>query len=218
MTKPGRVVAAMIAALFASACSSMQTMSPGDCALVGAAIGGLGGTAVGANLESDNDTEDAAAGAAIGAGAGAITGYALCALMGGQEAAPPPPPPPPPAPKPQPIVKKKIVLPGVSFALNKADLTEAAKRTLDDEVVTVLKDDPSLRVIVEGHTDSTGSAAYNQKLSERRAATVKAYLVGRGIAAERVKSVGYGETQPRASNDTAEGRAQNRRVEIKVIQ
>jgi len=115
-------------------------------------------------------------------------------------------------------VKKKVVLPGVSFALNKAELTDAAKRTLDDEVVAALKDDPSLRVIVEGHTDSTGSAAYNQKLSERRAATVKAYLVGRGIAAERVKSVGYGETQPRASNDTPEGRAQNRRVEIKVIQ
>ncbi|RMF19309.1 MAG: OmpA family protein, partial [Deltaproteobacteria bacterium] len=118
----------------------------------------------------------------------------------------------------QPLVKKKIVLPGVSFALNKAELTDQAKQTLDSEVVTVLKEDPSLRVIVEGHTDSTGSAAYNQKLSERRAATVKAYLVGRGIAADRVDSVGYGETRPRASNDTAEGRAQNRRVEIKVVE
>lgn len=72
-------------------------------------------------------------------------------------------------------------------------------------------------VIAVGHTDSTGPAAYNQKLSVRRAEAVKAYLVSKGIEQNRVYTEGKGETQPVASNATRQGRAQNRRVEIEVV-
>jgi OOP family OmpA-OmpF porin len=72
-------------------------------------------------------------------------------------------------------------------------------------------------VIAIGHTDSIGTRAYNQRLSERRAAAVRAYLVGRGIPNDRIFTEGRGETQPVADNRTREGRAQNRRVEIEVV-
>jgi OOP family OmpA-OmpF porin len=71
-----------------------------------------------------------------------------------------------------------------------------------------------MRVSIEGHTDSIGTDAYNQKLSERRARTVRDHMVGQGIAADRITTRGFGESKPIASNETAEGRAQNRRVEI----
>ena len=77
-----------------------------------------------------------------------------------------------------------------------------------------MKDKPDLRVSVEGHTDSVGSVAYNQTLSERRAKTVRDYLVSQGIDASRITTRGFGKSKPIASNDTAEGRAENRRVEI----
>ena len=83
-----------------------------------------------------------------------------------------------------------------------------------DEAVKVMKDKPDLRVSVEGHTDSVGSVAYNQTLSERRATTVRDYLVSQGIDASRITTRGFGKSKPIASNDTAEGRAENRRVEI----
>ena len=71
-------------------------------------------------------------------------------------------------------------------------------------------------VIVEGHTDDRGPAAFNQQLSEKRAEAVKAELIANGVDASLIKTVGYGESKPVASNDTREGRAKNRRVEIKV--
>ena len=86
-----------------------------------------------------------------------------------------------------------------------------------DEVVKVLKKNPGLRVEFGGHTDSVGTAAYNMKLSQRRANAVKAYLVNMGIDAQRLSTAGYGLTKPVASNDTVEGRSLNRRVEIKPI-
>ena len=74
------------------------------------------------------------------------------------------------------------------------------------------------RVMIEGNTDSVGSDAYNQKLSERRANSVKTYLTNKGINPGVLDSVGYGESRPVATNDTAEGRAKNRRVEFKVVE
>ena len=73
-----------------------------------------------------------------------------------------------------------------------------------------------MAVRVEGNTDSIGTDAYNQGLSERRAESVRSHLIGRGVSASRLTAVGYGESQPIASNDTAEGRALNRRVELKT--
>ena len=72
-------------------------------------------------------------------------------------------------------------------------------------------------IIAVGHTDSIGSDAYNQKLSERRAASVKTYLTSKGVPADRIYTEGKGETQPVASNATREGRAQNRRVEVEIV-
>jgi len=220
LRKPGPMLAVVLAGLFASACSATRPAEPGTCAVVGAAIGGLGGTGIGVNVDNDdNGKEGAYIGAAAGAATGALAGYAICALM--PEAAPPPPPPPAPAPKPAakaaPVVQKTVVLPGVNFAFNSADLLPAAKEILDREVIPELKADPELQVLVEGHTDSVGNDAYNEKLSGRRAGSVWKYLVEKGIDSGRIQARGLGETQPIADNDTAEGRAKNRRVEIKEL-
>jgi len=140
--------------------------------------------------------------------------------------APPPPPPPPPCQPPapgQPInlegckVGETIVLRGVNFEFNKATLTVNAK-TLLDQVADALLSRPDIKVEIDGHTDGVGSAAYNQKLSERRAEAVKQYLVGRGIDAGRMTTKGFGKTKPIADNSTEEGRELNRRVELKVTE
>jgi outer membrane protein OmpA-like peptidoglycan-associated protein len=141
-----------------------------------------------------------------------------------QEEPPPPPPPPcqPPAPG-QPInlegckVGDTIVLRGVNFEFDKATLTVNAK-TLLDQVADALLARPDIKVEIDGHTDSKGSDAYNQKLSQRRAESVKQYLVGRGIDAGRMTTQGFGESKPVADNSTAEGRELNRRVELKITE
>ncbi len=127
------------------------------------------------------------------------------------QAAPPPPPPPPPPP-----AKRKLVLRGVNFDFDKSNIRSDARPILD-EAVSTLKQESTIDVSVEGHTDSVGSDAYNQKLSERRARSVADYLTKGGIAGKRLQTVGFGESQPVASNQTADGRAQNRRVELRVL-
>ena len=102
---------------------------------------------------------------------------------------------------------------GVNFELNSAELTAGAKEVLM-KVVRTLKDYPEMTLLIKGHTDNIGSDAYNLKLSQRRAASVRQFLIDNGIAPSRLESVGYGETQPIATNDTPEGRAKNRRIEF----
>ena len=129
------------------------------------------------------------------------------------------PPPPPPKPKkmvPPPPPKKMIILNNVLFDFDKYNIRPDAKTVLD-EVVKELKKYPEVVVEVAGHTDSTGPAAYNQKLSERRANSVKKYLVAHGIAPSRLITKGYGETRPVATNKTREGRQLNRRVEFTIL-
>jgi outer membrane protein OmpA-like peptidoglycan-associated protein len=105
-------------------------------------------------------------------------------------------------------------MPGhVTFATDSAEVTPAFYGTLD-QVAATIAEYQDTRVAIAGHTDSTGSDSYNQQLSERRAQAVASYLTGRGVAATRVTTIGYGETRPVASNETADGRQQNRRVEI----
>jgi outer membrane protein OmpA-like peptidoglycan-associated protein len=135
-----------------------------------------------------------------------------------KQAAPPPPPPPvaQAPPPPPPPTKEKIVLRGVHFDFDKSNIRPDA-RVILDEAVRILKERADIAIAIEGHTDAVGSDAYNMKLSNRRAQAVKTYLVDHGIAAKRIVSVeGFGKRQPVASNDTAEGRAQNRRVELHV--
>lgn len=136
--------------------------------------------------------------------------------------APPPPPPPCKAPAPgQPIdldgckAGDKLVLNGVTFNFNKSTLTPNAK-TILNQVGDALSSNKSMKVELDGYTDSIGKAAYNTKLSQRRADSVKQYLVGRGIDAGRMTTKGFGETHPVATNKTDEGRAENRRVELAV--
>lgn len=111
---------------------------------------------------------------------------------------------------------KKCHIPvyGVLFDFNKATLRPDSEGALN-KVRELFTSDPNLKLIVEGHTDNVGGAVSNQKLSEQRAASVVAWLTAHGVPANRVSAKGYGLTKPVASNDDAEGRAKNRRVELR---
>ena len=130
--------------------------------------------------------------------------------------APAPAPAPAPKPAPKPVKEKVTMAADAHFDFDKSALKPEGKAKLDD-LVGKLKAVNLEVIIAIGHTDSIGSNAYNQKLSVRRANSVKAYLVSKGIAANRIYTEGKGETQPVASNKTKEGRAKNRRVEIEVV-
>jgi outer membrane protein OmpA-like peptidoglycan-associated protein len=157
---------------------------------------------------------------------------------------PPPPPPPPPPPVDSDgdgvpdnldkcpgtppgfkvdadgcIIMQTIVLHAVNFKTNSDQLTDADKQSIDTAtapLLTAMRAQASLHLEVDGHTDSRGSAAYNLKLSDRRATSVKNYLVSKGFDFTHLTSHGYGATKPIASNDTDDGRAQNRRVEFVI--
>jgi OmpA-OmpF porin, OOP family len=109
------------------------------------------------------------------------------------------------------------VLKGIKFTTGKANIATGVTKILDG-VVTVLKANPSVNIEVQGHTDNVGSANSNQKLSADRAQAVMKYIIKKGIAKDRLNAVGYGFNKPAVSNDTPEGRAENRRVELNPIQ
>ena len=138
-----------------------------------------------------------------------LTAVAALALsgcsMGPKEVVPPPMDPP------------KFVIEGVNFDFDQSSLKPQATQTLD-YVAGELSKQADVPYEVGGHTDSKGSDAYNQDLSEARALTVRDYLVGQGVSSSQLTPRGYGESMPIATNDTEAGRAQNRRVEIKPIQ
>ncbi|MCE8002135.1 OmpA family protein [Billgrantia ethanolica] len=180
---------------------------PVVCGIAGGLIGGSIGYAV--SGESDED-----AGIAVGGATGASIGALLCA-----DRTPPPEPvaepEPMPEPEPAPVTEfEPVTLDSeVTFAFDSDEIRPGAYPTLD-QVATTLRENPNLRVRIEGHTDSVGSPQYNVGLSERRANSVRDFLVSRGIAENRMTTRGFGEERPVATNDTDEGRAQNRRVEI----
>jgi OOP family OmpA-OmpF porin len=105
----------------------------------------------------------------------------------------------------------------VLFDLNSAEVKSEAYPMLNESVL-ILKKNPNLKVEIDGHADSTGAAAYNMTLSEKRAEAIKAYFVSRGIDPNRLTTKGFGITKPAASNKTKEGRAKNRRVELTPVQ
>ncbi|MFH1279048.1 MAG: OmpA family protein [Candidatus Eisenbacteria bacterium] len=105
---------------------------------------------------------------------------------------------------------------GILFDYNKADLRPAAKDNLV-KMAEVLNKYDDTNILIEGHTDADGSEEYNQKLSERRAASVSGFLAGQGVAGLRMTTVGHGKTMPIADNSTAEGRQANRRVEVAIF-
>lgn len=178
---------------------------------IGAAIGGFFG------LLSGDDARERKKRALIGAGAGALAGGAVGAYMDKQEAE----------------LRQQLQGTGVSvtrngeniilnmpsnitFATGSSDLNSRFFKVLDSVSLVLKKYDKTL-VEVAGHTDSVGTEENNQALSERRAVTVSQYLASKGIPEQRFLVAGFGETQPVATNDTSEGRAMNRRVEITVV-
>jgi outer membrane protein OmpA-like peptidoglycan-associated protein len=105
---------------------------------------------------------------------------------------------------------------GLMFATDRSALNSASQTNLAELAATLQKYEDT-NILIEGHTDSTGGDEYNQKLSERRAASVADYLLGAGISQSRLQQVGYGESQPVADNSTTAGRRENRRVEIAIF-
>ncbi len=208
-------LAAAAAALTLSGC--VTDPETGNRTISKAAIGGVGG-ALGGYLLGDllggrNDRTEKI----VGAGIGAIAGAGVGAYMDAQE--------------------KKLrertagtgvdvvrqgdelllrMPSGITFATNQSAIQPQFQPTLD-QVAQTLAEYPKTMIDVLGHTDADGTEAYNQALSERRAQSVSAYLATHGIASVRMATTGYGETRPIASNETADGKAQNRRVEIKIV-
>jgi outer membrane protein OmpA-like peptidoglycan-associated protein len=117
----------------------------------------------------------------------------------------------------QPIeVNASVVLRNIFFDFNKYDLEPQSQAELD-KVVQLLQENPTVKIQLEGHTDNIGNAADNLKLSENRAKAVVNYLISKGVDNKRLVAKGYGATQPIADNTTDEGRAQNRRTELKIV-
>jgi OOP family OmpA-OmpF porin len=140
-------------------------------------------------------------------------------------AAAPPPPPPPPARAPAPQVQKITLASKALFDFDKAVLKPEGKAAIDSEIIAKLKDVQKLElVLVTGHTDRIGTQAYNQKLSERRADAVRDYLVSKGVAKDKIETLGMGKTQPlpgvvcnqKNFKELIACLAPNRRVEVEV--
>ena len=198
---------------FALACATSDT-APNDNrktkrgATIGAVAGAIAGAVIG-NQSGNNRT-----GAVVGAAAGAAIGGAIGRRMDKQEE------------ELRQIEGVEVTRPSegeidvrltsdILFDLNSAALRPSSRSTLDDLSSNFAKY-PDNRIVVEGHTDSSGTDAYNQRLSEQRAATVADYLIERGVPSGNVIVYGYGEMRPKSSNDTPEGRQLNRRVEIHI--
>ncbi|MBB3330555.1 OOP family OmpA-OmpF porin [Halomonas campaniensis] len=171
--------------------------------------GGLIGGSIGYATSGSSDEEE---GAATGTVAGAALGAMLCADRSPEPVAEPEPMPEP-EPEPVPTFEPVTLQSDVTFAFDSSELRPGAAAELN-QVANTLRNNPEVRVIIAGHTDSVGSNEYNQGLSQRRADSVRDYLVSQGVANGRMRTVGYGEERPVATNETDEGRAMNRRVEI----
>jgi outer membrane protein OmpA-like peptidoglycan-associated protein len=184
-------------------------------ARTGAAVGGGGGAAAGAGIGAlIGGWKGAAIGAAVGGATGGVAGAVIGHYMDMQEEA----------------LKRDVKTATIERAGDKlivrfksAILFDVDKTGLKEDATTeladlghVLKDYPDTVLVVEGHTDSTGSAAHNKKLSEERAQSVIKTLVSDGVDRSRLTFKGWGEDKPLESNSTADGRTQNRRVEVHI--
>jgi len=208
------LIAALAAVTLVAACEdpgAPGTGQPGDRTQQGVIVGGILGAVTGA-LVSDNKGQGAIKGAVLGAGAGAVVGYSLdkqeaelrSQLGGGATIT-------------NTGDRLIVTMPqDILFATDSATLRSDLQGDLRT-IASSLNSYPNTTVQVIGHTDNTGAASYNQALSERRAAAVAGVLINGGVSAGRVRTFGAGEDQPIASNLTAEGRAQNRRVEIVIV-
>ena len=223
------VAAVASMALFASSMTGcayfQQPRQWGTCGIVGGLLGAGEGAAAGIVIDdnahgSNNSSNDSRVWAGLGGAAaggliGAVAGHYICdeVILPPPPPAPPPPPPPPLPPPPPPPVKERLVLRGVHFDFNKSKIRPGDAAVLD-EAATTLKANPNVTINVNGYCDAIGGEEYNLKLSDRRSDAVVDYLVKAGIPSSQLIPHGYGKTNFVATNDTAEGRAQNRRVEL----
>ena len=200
------LLVALATAILFSGCASMNRTT--KVAAVGTAAGGAVGAVVG--RAAGNTALGAIIGAAVGGATGAVIGRQMDKQAEEIE-------------KSVPDAKVERVGEGivvefssaVLFGFDRSDLSADAKTNLD-KLVTVLNSYPDTNLEIQGHTDSKGTEAYNQTLSEKRASTVSAYLAAKNIASSRMTTKGFGETAPKYDNGTEEGRAQNRRVEFLI--
>jgi outer membrane protein OmpA-like peptidoglycan-associated protein len=206
-TRSRGIVVLCAVAVSVGCATTMERTTERDKTAKGAVIGAASGAVLGAVI-GEGELDEVLAGAAIGAGVGAGVG----AYMDHQE-------------------EKLARIPGTTvervgenlllvrfesdilFEVGSAVLDDSARGALG-QAADVFLEYPKTAIIAQGHTDSTGSEEYNQELSERRATAVTNYLIGQGVDASRITSVGYGEGHPVASNDTTAGRQANRRVDL----
>ncbi len=206
-----------ISATFLAACTTtnpytgeQQMSKTAGGALIGAGVGAVAGLAVGKDARGRRNA------ALIGAGIGALTGGAIGNYMDRQEAE----------------LRRQLQGTGISvtrngdniilnmpsnvtFDVDQAAVSSNFYPTLNSVGLVLKKFDKTL-VDINGHTDSTGSLAHNQQLSEQRAISVETYLIGQGIDPRRMSAIGYGPNQPIADNASEQGRAANRRVEVLI--
>jgi len=218
----GKLLIPSLTFLLLAALSGCQTTNPytGETEMTNTAqkamIGAASGAALGAIIGNNTGDGDAGRGALIGAAAGGLAGAGIGKYMDKQEA----------------VIRERLQGTGVSvsrvgnqiilnmpndvtFAKASDEIQPQAAHTLDSVAIVLREYDKTL-VNINGHADSDGNDVYNQSLSEERAAAVANFLAGKGVTYGRLVSRGFGESQPVASNATAEGKAQNRRVEIQI--
>ncbi|MGM0635119.1 MAG: OmpA family protein [Bacteroidota bacterium] len=207
-----------IASLFSVALLSCEVIKNTNSSQRGAAIGAAGGAVIGGVLGNNvGDGGNTALGAVVGSIVGGASGAYIGSRMDEQAKR-----------IEEEIPGAEVVRvgegiavtfdenSGVYFETNKDYVTTDSEKSLD-KLVEIFKEYPKTNVIVEGHTDSTGEADYNLDLSKRRALAVSNFLISHGISANRIHTKWFGEEQPKYDNETAEGRAKNRRVELAIV-
>jgi len=208
-----RFIASMLIALMSTAAFA-DVASERDKTKKGAVIGGVAGAIAGAIIHNNRGSGNAKRGAVIGGVVGAATGAIVGAMMDKQER------------ELRQIEGIDVTRTGddelkvtvnneILFDTNSAGLRSSSRDELR-EMADVFNRYKDTTIVVAGHTDSRGTAAYNQRLSDRRAGTVANYLEDLGVRGSRIDAVGYGESRPKASNASSSGRQQNRRVELYV--
>jgi outer membrane protein OmpA-like peptidoglycan-associated protein len=209
-----KLIAVMLISFLSVATAFADVASERDKTKKGAVIGGVAGAIAGAIIHNNRGSGNAKRGAIIGGAVGVATGAIVGAMMDKQE-------------------RELRQIEGVNvtrtdddelkvtvnneilFDFNSAGLRSTSRDELR-EMASVFQKYGDTTIAVQGHTDSVGSTSYNQRLSERRASAVASYLEDLGVRSSRVDAYGYGESRPKASNETASGRQSNRRVEILV--
>lgn len=209
-----RLTAMMLIFALAAGTAWADVATERDKTRKGAVIGGVAGAIAGAIIHNNRGRGNAKRGAAIGGAVGAATGAIVGAMMDRQE-------------------RELRQIEGIDvtrtdedelrvtmrneilFDFDSSALRSSSRDELR-EMASVFNRYDDTTIVVQGHTDSTGSAAYNQRLSERRANSVTGYLETLGVRGSRIDAIGYGESRPKATNSSASGRQQNRRVEIYV--